>query len=103
MIPKTITILGQKWSIQQYPLQIERPDEQGYCDANNGKVFYRMAESGDVNRDTILHEIMHGIENLMDLELEEREVRLMATGLLDVLRDPANAAFWAWMMEVDNG
>ena len=100
MIPKSITILGQRWAIQQYPRQMERPDEQGFCDVENGKLFYKMAESSDLNRDTILHEILHGIENLMDLDLEEREVRLMATGLLDVMRDPANAAFWAWVMEV---
>lgn len=37
--------------------------------------------------DTLLHETMHAIDHWLDLGLSERQIRVMATGLIGVFQD----------------
>jgi hypothetical protein len=41
----------------------------------------------DLKQETVLHEVVHGIENFFDLDLEEEEVKQLARGLTMVFKD----------------
>jgi hypothetical protein len=41
----------------------------------------------DLKQETILHEVIHGIENFFDLDLEEEEVKMLGRGLTMVFKD----------------
>jgi hypothetical protein len=41
----------------------------------------------DLKQETILHEVIHGIENFFDLDLEERQVKMLGRGLTMVFKD----------------
>jgi len=82
--------------------QAERVAELGFCDTADSTLFHRLSTNMDNNRDTVLHECLHAIEDLADIELEERQIRLMATCLTGMLRDGRNRNFWCWMLSEDS-
>lgn len=45
--------------------------------------------------ETLLHEILHGIEYSFGLDLDDRIIGAMSRGLYSVLVDPQNEALWA--------
>jgi hypothetical protein len=45
--------------------------------------------------ETLLHEIMHGIEYAFDMDLDDKIISGLSRGLYSVLVDPQNDALWA--------
>lgn len=41
----------------------------------------------DHKKETLLHEIIHGVEDFMNLDLEENEVQQLGRGLMMVIKD----------------
>lgn len=98
MIPKTVYILGEQWTIEQMVKQAETvTGDMGVCDQDEATIYYKLSTNQDANRDTVLHETIHGIEHLMDIDIKEHQTRVIATALTGMLLDPRNRSFWAWM------
>jgi hypothetical protein len=94
MIPKRLDILGKQWSVS-----VEKIDDGDYgvCKHSATKITVHPEQTPDCMRDTLLHEVMHAIDIEMQTRMGERRVRLMATGLLQVLRH--NKQFAAFLTE----
>ena len=45
--------------------------------------------------ETLMHEIMHGIEYAFNMDLDDKIISCLSRGLYSVLVDPQNDAFWA--------
>jgi len=66
--------------------------------ANQGETFHAIQtikieitdKAKEQMQDTVLHEVMHGIDYAMQAKLSERQVTVMATGLLAVLKENPN-------------
>jgi len=66
--------------------------ELGRCDFTNQKIFVSTNQGMDSLKDTLLHEIIHGVAYLMGLDDEDTEeafVGRIATGLRLVIKDNA--------------
>lgn len=64
--------------------------ELGRCDFTNQKIYINVNQGADSIKDTLLHEILHGISYLMGLEdkdSEEAFVGRISTGLRMVIKD----------------
>jgi hypothetical protein len=78
--PETVHILGRNYSIT-YDLD---NGDFGSCDTMENEIEVREGLPPMEERDTVLHEIMHGIWAVMDVghtKVEEHVIRKMATGL----------------------
>jgi hypothetical protein len=85
-IPTSIRFLGRTFPV------IMRTKDSGFSD--NGLFDHDtltiQIKEGQIPAeevDTILHETVHGISYFMDLNLSERQVRLIATGLVALFQD----------------
>lgn len=77
--------------------EVDSLDEFGICDNLNRKIQIRNNQNQDQMVDTIWHEILHAIVDLMNLDLsedqEEQIVTALGRGLGSIYRDPRNAEF----------
>lgn len=84
--PAAVRILGKRYTIEWCnPRDIG--DDYGECRSHECAIKVSTEQAEIQQRDTLLHEICHGVDFEMDTKLTERATRLMATGLLGVLRD----------------
>ena len=88
-----IEILGRKYKIELMG-EVEDPESDGSMDLSSQAIKYRPAPGADYNRDTIFHEITHAVDETLLCELTERQVHLMATGLLSVLKQNPELIEW---------
>lgn len=79
-------ILGQNWDVVWTPSWII-PGQYGHCDPDNQAIVIRHGLRGQQCADTLLHETIHAVENILGLDMTEAQVRLLATGLTQVFQD----------------
>jgi len=89
---KRLNLLGERYSVAR-----GRIKEFGIVDYDRGRIILRPKQSTDQARDTLLHEVIHAIDHTNSLELNEHQVRTMATGLRAVFT--ANTKFAKWVSE----
>lgn len=87
MIPKTIRILGKTYEVVKKGSEVWDEDKFGQCDDAGQKIYLRGGLGGDMERDTLLHEILHAIDFHEKAGLKERQVETMAAGFYAVLRE----------------
>lgn len=90
--PTRIRIIGKEHEISYLPTGHEELKDgadtfAGRIDNDRQRIIIEDGQTTSSEQDTLLHEVLHGIESAMDLDLEESKVRRMATGLLAVLKD----------------
>lgn len=97
--PKSISIAGRRYTLIPVPPTGELSAEQhaGYISHRWLTINYSTGWAEYQQKDTVLHEVIHGCEDVAGLELEEREVEALSTQLLGVLR--LNPKFAAWLLE----
>jgi hypothetical protein len=91
--PLRVKIVGKQHTIVYAPTgHPELKNAEG--DALSGAIHHDKqelyVEEGqplEQEQDTVLHEVFHGVERAMDLDLEETTIRRMATGFLAVIKD----------------
>jgi hypothetical protein len=88
-IPDTFTLFGQQWQIRTADAY-ELGDDLGQCRADQHEIVISPNQNAETLIHTILHELVHCIELKLDLELTERQVDLVALGLIDLFRNNAN-------------
>jgi len=93
MIAK-LRILGKLWIVKQQASKGSKDD--GKCEFATKIISVNPRQTEDSKRDTLLHEIMHALDEELQTKMSERQVRLQATGLIEVLRNnPALVAYLA--------
>lgn len=82
-VPSSVLILGR-----QVPIRLDpKLEDDGEFDYKNLGIRVRPAQMPIEEMDTILHETIHAIDHWLDLEMTERQVRLMATALIGLFQD----------------
>jgi hypothetical protein len=94
-IPKEVVVMGKSYTVG--PLSEECGDF-GRCMAGNQRIQIKANQAPGQLRDTLLHEVLHAVSYELYLELEERQVHILANGLLDTLR--RNPKFTQFLLEV---
>lgn len=93
-LPKTIRLLGKDIAITQEKPADTDDDDLGSWNDNTLLVYVKPGQLPIEEIDTLVHEAVHGISYIMDLDLEERQVRLLGSALTALLQDnPEFAAF----------
>jgi glycerol-3-phosphate dehydrogenase len=97
MIPSEVDILGKRYVVeitQREGGDEEGSDDYGQCRSDQCRIEVANYQCDEQKRDTLLHEIMHGVDHEMHCNMSEAMIRRMATGLLQVLRhNPDLVAF----------
>jgi len=95
-VPKKIKIGHYIFDVCNMTKDLRKHGEVfGVCDQTKQKIHIDVTATPAVLRDTLLHEIMHGVYwmfNLEDENKEEKIVSSLATGLLAVFRDNPEVA-----------
>jgi hypothetical protein len=95
-LKKTLRIIGKRYRL----LVVEKVDEEdSYGEHSYAKQEIRLRDeqSFEPARDTLLHEALHGVDEQMSIGLSEKQVRMLGSGVLALMRD--NPWFVRWLME----
>jgi hypothetical protein len=85
--PERIKVLGKRFALQ-FPDGAPLDDGlNGECDSDNQLILVRDGQPLESEQDTVLHEILHAVDEAMGLKMKESQVKGAATGLLAVLKD----------------
>ena len=94
--PSRIKVVGKNYAIEILD-RVDEDDSLGYSDETNQKVLLKRAQHFEALKDTLLHEVVHAIDHAIGLDLREEQVRGLAGGILQVLRD--NPKFARFLLE----
>lgn len=89
---KKLNLLGERYVVKKQKIK-----EFGIVDYNKAVIRLRPKQSTDQARDTLLHEVIHAIDYTNSLEMNEHQVRTLATGLRAVFT--TNPKFATWVVE----
>lgn len=95
-IPSSVVILGRVYNIDQK--DFIDGDLLGQCDSDALKITIKKNQPEILEADTLLHEILHAIDDAMQTKMKERQVHCTATGIIALLRD--NPDFVKYMFKV---
>ena len=95
-IPSSVVILGRVYNIDQK--DFIDGDLLGQCDSDALKITIKKNQPVILEADTLLHEILHAIDDAMQTKMKERQVHCTATGLLALFKD--NPDFVKYMFKV---
>lgn len=88
--PKTIRVLGKEYRVE-WDAVIDNPDPEAITTGDNLQPILRIRiHKGlalDEERETLIHELVHAVENQLDLPMSEKTVRRLSVGLYALLRD----------------
>lgn len=84
--PSSVRVFGRNYSFNYVP-EYMGLQECGTTDNHNLLINIKEHQLPIEEADTILHEVFHAIDYVMDLEISEHQIRALATGLLGVFQD----------------
>lgn len=83
-IPSLLKIVGREYEV----VKVEEYDEKvGGVDFENSTIVIKDGQQRLLEADTLLHESLHIIDEVFQLELSERHVYCITSGLIALLRD----------------
>ena len=95
MRPASLKILGKKWTVEYVSdLPLEK-DEMGQCDLEAQAIHVKDKLKGEQEGSTLLHECIHAISDSLGLNLSEKQVQGLETGLYDLNR--SNPRFFSYL------
>jgi hypothetical protein len=94
MRPERLKILGKPFTIKWATDDLDA-ELNGECDVDKQVISVRDGQPLESSQDTLLHEVIHAIDEAMDARMSEAQVKKIATGLLAVLKD--NARFGPYL------
>lgn len=84
-IPKNIRLFCQNWTIRAaQPGEIG--DDLGRCHPDQLEILLNPNQVPESLIHTLAHELIHAIEQKQQLDMTERQVDLIALGLIDLIR-----------------
>ena len=99
--PDTVQILGMTYPVRTEPNEHFVNNANGKIDGDAQYILIADALGPDKDRETLLHEVIHGISFAMCSDLTEHQVRSMANGLYAVLRN--NPALVTYLTALNEG
>lgn len=94
--PTSVSILGKEFEIR-YMEKVDSDDSSGECCSDEQIIKIRNKHPFEGIRDTLLHEVIHAVEESLLLKMNEKQVHALAVGLLQVFR--ANEHFVKFLTE----
>ena len=93
--PSRIRILGKPFTIEFVPIEhrglYDNPEDNdpgmGRTSPERQEIFIRTGQPLESEQDTVLHEIIHCVDETLGLQMSEYQVTVLATGLLAALKD----------------
>ena len=85
IIPEQFEFMSQQWTIRTSQPR-EMPEDMGQCKLMDLEVVIDPAMPVDLERQVLWHELIHVIEQVMNLELTEAQVDSLSLGLVHMLR-----------------
>ena len=93
--PARLRILGKPYTIAFVPVEhiglrddAEDPDPgMGRTSPERQEIFIRTGQPLESEQDTVLHEVIHAVDETLGLQMNEYQVTVLATGLLAALKD----------------
>jgi hypothetical protein len=96
VIPPLVDVLGKPYSVT---LTQRGEGDYGECFADHCRIEVADYQCLLQQRDTLLHEVLHAVDHEMHCNMNESQIRRIATGLLQVLRH--NAPLVAFLVATD--
>ena len=84
--PEVVRVFGRNHYVLYCSVDSGMTD-LGLCHFNEGLVNIREGQRPLEEKDTILHEFIHVIDNVMECGLDERQVTILAHGLIGIFQD----------------
>ena len=84
-IPSSLNIVGREYDV----VKIEECDDVGGVNFETCTIVVKDGQQQLLEADTLLHESLHIIDEIFQLELTERQVYCITSGLIALLRDNA--------------
>lgn len=85
--PEFVRIVGRTYEIVATHGLLATAGCYGQCDTPTQRIIFDPDVHQEQQIDTVLHEVVHGIDEAMVTGLTEEQVRALSTALLAVLRD----------------
>lgn len=92
-----VDILGKVYRVERVPRNGMSEDNLGTCEDEQQRICVAQGLKKDMERDVLLHEITHALDYHLHLNLEERQVSVLATGLIAVFK--SNPAFRKFLLD----
>lgn len=90
-----IDILSKRFIVKWKPTPGGK--DYGHCDSFQCTILVDPKQHLEQQKDTLLHECVHALDHELDTGMREKQVRRIATGLLDFMR--SNPEVVKWLME----
>lgn len=84
--PNKFKLFGQEWHIR-IGTELELDTDLGRCVSDDNLILLSANQTMDGLKHTLLHEVIHSIEQKLHLNLTEQQVDLIALGLLDIVEN----------------
>lgn len=95
-LPTTAKVLGKTFNLKVLvPGQNE--DVDGLMCLSRQEIWVRLLHAKEQSQDSMLHELIHAVDESLCLGMRERQVFALAAGLLAVLKD--NPALTEWILK----
>lgn len=93
--PTQVNVLGKTYAIEWPPHIYDDAGEQsGTSSARHQVIKVATSHHPEQQQDTLLHEIVHAVDEEMGTKLEEEQVARLSTGLLQIMKsNPDVVAF----------
>lgn len=93
---ESLKILGQVHALEIVD-EISRSNLlNGMIDHDNQIIYIRKSLPTEKKKEVLLHEVIHGISEALDMDLKEKAVQMLARSLYDFLT--ANQIISSWMV-----
>jgi hypothetical protein len=99
--PKSIRVLGKSFAVVLEPAGVLERSNVGLCDSHAQTITVLEGLYPEDERETLLHEVVHAVDEAVFTDLTEHQVGALSRGLLAVFAD--NPAFAAWLLEPCGG
>ena len=84
--PEVVRVFGRNYYVL-YPTIENGMTHLGLTHFEEALINVRDSQRPLEEKDTLLHEFIHVIDHVMELELEERQVTVLAHGLMGIFQD----------------
>ena len=93
--PARVRILGKPYKVEFVPIEHvglrdsadDNDPGMGRTSPERQEIFIRTGQPLESEQDTVLHEIIHAVDETLGLQMNEYQVTVLATGLLAALKD----------------
>lgn len=82
-IPSSLKIVGREYNV----VKVEEYDDVGGVNFETCTIVVKDGQQQLLEADTLLHESLHIIDEIFQLELSERQVYCITSGIIALLRD----------------